>query len=710
MVTYNSQDDFIEINSRSSSYEVAKRRGGKKYDKEEWERKKEEISKRELDNKFRSIISSLRLKKIKDEDIFYLIIEIDRDSTPSKREDMLNRLSAEIHTYMDDEHNIILLSIPNEAVMPYMERDLPLSIKEPIINIREMNKYDLIDRIILENEEEFREKKEIMIHIIPNIDLEKSRQYMEELIDYIETIDNEVILRYEEKDDMVLIKSDISGMESIISETNYIYKIESVPIPEINENREMEIQSGDVESTNFTEEQLEDLSTICLFDTGCDDIPQLSQLLVNRDKYHIFSNVNDSNVPYGHGTPIACLLTYGENGNIPRVKIISYKIYSKRLNQLTFPALLQGINKYPREISRIYTSSIVYYDNRPVTYAKFNNRIQEKNICFIASVGNSTISSGYIYPDTIFQNEVMYPSKLPNIIGAGAITKKEKSGSIAPMNELSPITRVGANIPDLFNIKKPDFVDHGGNVCYNGDKSGIGVETYCKNGIKRDFFLGTSFAAPLIAGKIAEIENKYGNSIENVETLKALLLMMCENRIKRGYGFGEPKLKLDTDNNHAVFFSEGIIDLSDFTQPNFETRYSSNVIIPVPAGVGRIDMILVHSDYYQSTKPKLNTFLKVKAWKRGRESSPVPPLRNVDYEKTNVKFYSWSYSRRSMQSDWRFEILPETTAHIDYKLRKNIKVRYGCVLILTSKENRLTSLSNDVINEIRRWSSPQPDH
>ena len=40
----------------------------------------------------------------------------------------LNKLSAEIHTYLDINHNDILISIPYEAIQKYMERDLPLPV------------------------------------------------------------------------------------------------------------------------------------------------------------------------------------------------------------------------------------------------------------------------------------------------------------------------------------------------------------------------------------------------------------------------------------------------------------------------------------------------------------------------------------------------------------------------------------------------------
>lgn len=244
-------------------------------------------------------------------------------------------------------------------------------------------------------------------------------------------------------------------------------------------------------------------------------------------------------------------------------------------------------------------------------------------------------------------------------------------------------------------------------MCYNGDSEGIGVSSFCKDGQPSDAFAGTSFSAPLVAGRLAEIVAEYGDHIQDSETLKAVLFMSCDSRDSFCVGNGIPRQLLSVDENHAVIIAEGNIRLSDLTRKVKEKRYYHKVEIVVPRGVGSIVMCLVHSDNYHSVaEPSIDTFLRVNAWKTGRERSPVTPQNTYEQKKKEyAKFLKWSFRRRSMEGIWSFDIFPESTEFIDFSTRKNVSVRYGCVILLTSRYARLNSLSvtQIVAREDSRW-------
>ncbi len=121
-------------------------------------------------------------------------------------------------------------------------------------------------------------------------------------------------------------------------------------------------------------------------------------------------------------------------------------------------------------------------------------------------------------------------------------------------------------------------------------------------------------------------------------------------------------------------------------------------------GTETIDMCLVHSDNYMLSKPSLNTFLHVKAWKSGRPSSPIhPDNRDEQDKKTNVKFYRWTFGTKSMQATWDFHIIPAPTQFIDIANSQKTFVRYGCVILLSSLARRFRPLTDDVWAEMNRW-------
>ncbi len=297
------------------------------------------------------------------------------------------------------------------------------------------------------------------------------------------------------------------------------------------------------------------------------------------------------------------------------------------------------------------------------------------------------------YPTYIRDFPVYDPARAINIVAVGAISKKDSPTTIAQKNMLAPFSRCGSNNPFLYDCPKPEIVQHGGNVCYDGTTSGVGLESFRKDGTKVEGLAGTSFSSPLFARKIVEIEAKYGRKIENAETLKAIALASSNREIQECIGFGETKNFSGCDQFHALIVTEGYIPLYDTTsEEKYWTVYNAEIPVKIPKHVQKIEVFLVHSDNHtRSVMPSLNTFLKAKALKSGREN-PNRPVRLDNYQelyrKAHMKVFRWVFERKSMEADWTFIIEPQITADMLPEHRKNTIIRYGCAILVTAKFTR----------------------
>jgi hypothetical protein len=705
------KNDFIFRPSKEKQRTPQKSRGGEEWDRDKHRELLEEIAERNLDEKFRATTSAICRKEVRDPETIYFVIEIEKGIRIGSKNTLIEKLSAKVHDYLDEKHTTLLVSVPASIVKQYEERELPLPIKEPLLDIRELRYEEQVSKGILKDSEWMNSPKAIIVHTIPNIDETVAQKYMAEIKGYFQKTEHQVIWIEEPKQGMLLAKIKRAPAEELLKKTNIVYRLEALPIGVATSSTGKKFRiKGKVSSltNNWNSQSIAELPIVCISDTGVNSIPQISSIIYERNKEDCFADLDDSH-PEGHGTPIAYLVSFGEDYATPRARVISHKIFSEQFSDVAFEGMLKAIKLYSTKC-RIFSSSIVFDDADALSaYAKLDKLIQEKNICFVSAAGNinnplEQMNSVGHYPSYINSFPVLYPAQNTHVIGVGAITRKEKSGSIAPKDCLSPITRCGKSLRRLYDSKKPDIVEHGGNMCYDGTSIGIGVSSFCKTGTPSDTFIGTSFSAPLIAGRLAEIVAKYGNQIRNSETLKAILFMSCDHRESTCFGNGIPHQFLTVNENNAVFVFEGFIRLSDLTSPSHRIEYYSRIAVPVPAGVKQIDMCLVHSDNYSVSEPTLDTYLYARAWKAGRPSSPVPPDNKDElHKKEYVKFLRWSHKRKSMQGTWDFDIVPETSSFIDNSTKKNVLVRYGCVILLTAETGRFRSLTEDCIAEMNRW-------
>jgi hypothetical protein len=714
----NQRDDFFFVSSEDREWRVGKPHGGPKYDKEAYEQRKREIDARDLDEKVRATASSLRQKEIRDPRNLYFVIQIEKEAATGKIHNVLERLSATVHTYLSKDHTILLVSASEQEIHRYEEEGLPLAMKEPLIDFRELRPSEQISKE-LEAKDWDRMPRPVILHLIPNIGTSEATSYLDRLSKYFESIKCKVLLVSHPDDGMLLAQMDRKIAEDLLKRANYVFKIHDLPLGILSKVRSRKRTSrrfhiaGKASSVDPAGPlvPLDELPPICVVDSGVNEIPPLSGLIVERRKHPSFSDADDGVGGDGHGTPIACLVARGEGNGSPRARIISYKMYSDGNRNDAFSGMMDAIRNYS-STSKVFISSIVFEIDALPAYARLDGLIQRANICFVSSVGNiepdDVRKNSNSYPSYIRSFPVLHPAQNIHVIGVGSITRKEKVGSVAPKDAISPFTRCGKTLTRLHDVNKPDVAEHGGNVCHGSlNSNGIGVSSFCRDGRYSDSLVGTSFSAPLVAGRLAEIVTKYGSQLRNAETLQAILYMSCIGRDSLCVGSGVPRPFLTVDGNHAVFVSEGTIPLSDLTSTGYRTMYSDRIIVQVPRGVGRIGMCLVHSDNYDGMmEPSLDTYLQVKAWKSGREGSPVSSVQeSVQHSRVNTKFFSWQFEKKSMEALWTFEIIPESTVELAPSVRRRVEVRYGCVIMLTSRTSRLSPLSEDVRQAMRRWGS-----
>jgi len=231
----------------------------------------------------------------------------------------------------------------------------------------------------------------------------------------------------------------------------------------------------------------------------------------------------------------------------------------------------------------------------------------------------------------------------------------------------------------------------------NGDNYGC-LSSFDKTGNQRGIFLGTSFSAPLLARRIAEVEFLYGSKIENSETLKAISIASTSRTLKNCVGYGETAYFSYCDRKHTLIVSEGSLKLPYTSKPSFRIESSAEIELEIPDTVKTIEMILVHSDNgSRSSNPSLNTYLTVRTKKRGRPSSYVGFVNsNENSKKSHIKWYKWEFKRKSMESTWTFTIKSDVTADMIEDHKKEIIIRYGCVFLLTARAHARDSLTEDV--------------
>ena len=644
-----------------------------------------------VEHQLRETTATLSEKTLKDENEVFLQVYTKADPSSSEMQSILKGLKANVIAYVDRKQHGMLISSLMEKLQYLSNKDTPKYLTKGVRIIKALTKDEQLDKAILN----MSGIKMLIFSVIPNLDTIKNKIYTNILEKFFS--DNNCTIYGKEfyKFGFVLADASSSVVDDLLQKSTFIFKIDLIPDGIAQEIRK---SSSEAKPRDPIPQVLSNpyLPKVVLLDSGVNDLPSLSPVLLKRDTY-LFLNPDDEHNGHGHGTPIANLIAFGEANEPPSANIISYKIWSSEERSWAVRGLINGVEKYADQ-TRLFVTSIGIPQMPIHLMMKLDRLIQSKNVCLVASAGNigyseikNCLIQGGQYPDYLRAFPVMPPANTLNVVAVGSIAKKThpKHQSLAPVNEISPQSRCGTGEYDVFECRKPQLVEHGGNVnvidgelTLNSDD--VGVNTINRFG-QPVSLSGSSFSSPLFMRKLADLDRVYRERISNVETLLAISYLSCTNYFAACSGYGEPASFTHTDKNSAVYLAEGTIGFPKVVGTVI-TIPRNSIIIYVPPRVREIKLCLVHSDNFnKSISPTLETYFDVEARKMGN-LSPVQPENPEDAaSKTNVKILTYRFDSKSMESIWTFSIKPRVTHKMLTSDKRNISARFGCAILLTGK-------------------------
>lgn len=717
---FSGTDNFFFVKAKKGYYEKPVGRPGENYvtPKVDYEKRveDEDWASKEFETQVSDTASFLSKKELKIEDeVFYVLSSSVLPNNPDI-EKSLTKLSANVLSYLDSTHNRLLVHGKKEDLTNLIEQKIPKYLESTFHMLRPLNLNDHFDSA-LQNWQEG--KKFVIITTLPNLTKEKTRQYLLEIKNFLINQGSRVS-NYEFLDELFVIANvEFSILIKLIESSTFVYKVFSLPEAITKKNpisKKSSVKPTIAEPSlfRFPKYDVNKLPIVTVLDTGVSKIPQLNNLIVSRSSF-INDDLDDEETGDGHGTPISYLVSLGEEHGNPTARIISHKIWSPAITEQSFEGMMDGLNRFSN-ISKIFVSSINFKEPLDdVLLTELNTKIQENNVCFISSAGNlpeidtATLIQKNQQHQSYFQNyPVSSPSDAPTITSVGAIAKKVTNHgsirSVVNVNDISPFSRCNFKNRPLFDCKKPEVVEHGGNVNLDTatgslSTSGVGVTSVSKNGNIVENLTGTSFAAPIFARKVAGIWTKYRTKIKNAETLKAISIISSIKYSEHCSGYGEPQLIMGCDHNHALYFAEGEIKLEERKGRTIGITYHT-IDFKVPDSVGFFDVCIVHSDNFKKTSvPSLNTYVRGDVNNWSTKSFLKSKIGDRD-AKTNVKILRFSYNRKSMKNVWTLRITPKIIMNMMPSLQKDITVRYGCAILLSRKSTKSSvySISNDISN------------
>jgi hypothetical protein len=734
--TASPEDSFIFVKSVITEDRSVKKPSWSKKEFESsyeptYDEDKEWVSK-DMKDQILSTVSSIQEKELKDREKIYIVLGVASQFIPNEDPSkvrhtifyantltVIRNLSAELLCYLNKEHTNLLVSCRlGDLTRLLNKRKFRNKYFDKVKRISPLLPQEQISKSLQEDSEWKSQSKEIVFELIPNIPIEKKTEYAKKLSQHLTDLKIPAITYCDEN--FIATKLDETSTRELLNSCNFVFRVTETPKGILEQfslsGKRRKTKTATVQGkTSSVQPQKPKsvLPVVCVLDSGVNSISQLDGLLVRPlDGHRLIPQLDDDYRNRGHGTPIAYLATFGENGTTPKARIISYKIYTDNDSSVYYEGYGLALAKYSSDdhphYSRIFVSSINFKKyNDPIT-AYIDRCIQQNNVCMVFSAGNIDQNTVINYAERhvpcssyISRHPIQDPAQAVNGVAIGAIAKRDSANSISRANELSPFSTCGTVNGCLYDCEKPEFVEHGGNQCLDGTP--LGLTSFDKNGNCFTNFLGTSFSAPLFANHLAEIVGNYGTRIKNAETLKAIALALSHQRFTQCKGYGEPKsLKKFDYHLKALVCSEGDIPLLDtISEKHWQIGHRGKITVVIPNLVNSIKLFLVHSDnHYRDATSHLNTYLTVKATKIPHDTAyGKVDLRNPDENKrkSNMKVFEWAFPTHSMGGIWTFFITPELTADLSAKDKKATTVRYGCAILASSKtETRTKSLTGEM--------------
>lgn len=319
---------------------------------------------------------------------------------------------------------------------------------------------------------------------------------------------------YTLSDETLVIRAVIpSSTLSNYENDSAIYRIEETHFFNVNLNLNSQNFHNRIsisEQTNF-----DSLPIVTVLDSGINFPDSLQPLIVDSWQPHDFSGTD-----YSHGTKVASKVIFrhfkemtNNSTYIPRARVIDCKILDGSVPENTLIRRIQEAVANYSDISSIYnlsanTSSPVEADEMSIIGYEIDALQLRKNVQFILSSGNHNLwETESNISDIIDDDESIISSPADSMLGitVGAICGENHAQSISEKNMIAPYSRKG---PGFSGFSKPDISAYSGTIVFDGNSVTTPFDETSLVMNSDGLLLpdsGTSFAAPIVSGDLAEI-------------------------------------------------------------------------------------------------------------------------------------------------------------------------------------------------------------
>ena len=274
---------------------------------------------------------------------------------------------------------------------------------------------------------------------------------------------------------------------------------------------------------------IDELPAVVILDDGVEFPDALKSLIVTHWK-----PTGCSGGLCRHGTAVACKAAFENVGEqlatgllFPSARIIDCNIRDgKRLSEDTMIRRIKEAVETFHDVAKIYNFSSAA--EIPIEGDVISNLGYELDylsykygVKFTIAVGNHVLyktesSLEGILDDT--DARIALPADSMLNVSVGSVVGKDHTGSLSKRGDVAPYSRIG---PGFCGMRKPDIVAFGGTILSNGntpiDEHALMLAPDGKLAIEA----GTSFAAPIVAGALAQILQ----TIPNQNTLMSEALL-----------------------------------------------------------------------------------------------------------------------------------------------------------------------------------------
>jgi hypothetical protein len=390
--------------------------------------------------------------------------------------------------------------------------------------------------------------------------------------------------------------------------------IDLPPQVDIDVERLLEVTLTDVGTVEAPDA---DAPLIGIIDSGVNNgHPLLADVVIDRVAAPASLGLSDD---YGHGSKVSGVAAYGDvRGCIEagRFKASARLMSGKVVNAVgnfdeerLIPSQMAEIVRALHDRGcRIFNISLgdrrkVYSGAKVGTWTAILDELaRELDVLFVISTGNYEHRAQRgpeehltDYPRYLLQplSRIVEPATAANALTVGAIASAAALGEplpgdvtlrpIAAMGEPAPFTRAGYGVAEAL---KPDLCDDGGNHFYDGATQGVRrrpqseIITTFSRYIERLFTteIGTSYAAPLVAHKAAQVLRTLPDASANLlrallvnsaripEPAQARLLPLGDEAVLKlcGFGIANAAVAASSDPNRVVLYADDEIGMDKF--------------------------------------------------------------------------------------------------------------------------------------------------